>query len=64
MCKVGSITLHILSLFPLVKASENSLGGILIVIRWVKNPTSIHENACSVPGLAQWVKDLALEAAV
>ena len=25
--------------------------------QWVKNPTSIHENASLIPGLTQWVKE-------
>ena len=33
--------------------------GVAIVTQQVKNPTIIHEDGVSIPGLTQWVKDMA-----
>ena len=36
------------------------LQGVPVVAQWVTHPTSIHEEAGSIPGLTRWVKDLTL----
>ena len=39
---------------------KKAVQGVPIVAQQVTNPMSIHEDAGLIPGLTQWVKDLAL----
>ena len=41
-------------------ASKELSRGVPVVAQQVKNSPSIHEDADSIPGLVQWVKDRAL----
>ena len=34
--------------------------GVPVMVQQLTNPTSIHEAASSIPGLAWWIKDQAL----
>jgi len=52
------------NLAPSNRLKKNIFWRVPVVAQCVTNPTSIHEDAGSIPDLAQWVKNLALWGAV
>ena len=43
-----------------LQIKSNGDFGVPVVAWWLTNSTGIHEDLGSIPGLASWVKDLAL----
>jgi len=41
----------------MTKGERSTMMGVPVVAQLVTNPASNHEDAGSIPGLAQWVKD-------
>ena len=39
---------------------KTNILGVPVMAQWLANPTGIHGDTGLVPGLAQWVQDLAL----
>ena len=48
------------TMISLICGIQNMTQGVPVVAQWVKNPTSIYEDAGLIPGLTQLVKDLAV----
>ena len=45
---------------PIFSSQDLVVHGVPIVAQWLTNPTRNHGVVASIPGFAQWVKDLVL----
>ena len=55
--KGAGVTLNLRAEFHWESTNKKGKAWVPIVAQEVKNPTSIHEDASSILGLTQWVKD-------
>ena len=59
-CRAGLLNQKLKNHYLQIKSKNRVTLGVPIVAQLLTNPTSIHEDAGSIPGLGRWVKDLAL----